>query len=98
MTHQECTNDIVLNYDILGRLHKGAKIAAITIIEKFTDIETQIKRTLQNPQVPKDSVEGRDYDIFVVFDKFEFKPEEKVEFRRINRSLSDLELEELFFV
>jgi len=100
MTHQEFTTEIAFNHNILGRHHKGAKIAAITIIEKSIkdeDIEAEIKRILKNPEVPAKSVIGRDYNIYVVFKKYEYSPEEKVEYLYIDESLSDLELEELFF-
>jgi len=101
MTHQECRNDIAFNCDVLGRHHKGAKLAAVAIIEKSTkdeDIEAEIKRILKNPTVPEQSVEGRDYNMFVVFNKHEFVLEEKVEFHRIDKSLSDLELDDLVFI
>jgi hypothetical protein len=98
MTHQECTNDIRFNYDVIGRKHKVAKIAALAIIDKSkTDPEAEIKRLLQNPEIPADSVKGGDYAIYVIFNKFELTQDEKVDFRYINESLSDLELDELFF-
>jgi hypothetical protein len=98
MTHQECANDIALNYDVLGREYKGTKIAALAIIEdSVADIETEIKKILQKPEVPAESVIGRDYSIYAVFNKYEFMPNEKVDFLYIKESLSDLELEELFF-
>ncbi|HVW97064.1 MAG TPA: hypothetical protein VHA56_13925 [Mucilaginibacter sp.] len=96
MTHQECTQDIALNLDVLGREHKGAKIAAITIVEKSTaDIEAEIKRILNDPFVPANSVKNKDYGIAVVFNTHEYTSNEHITFLRIENSLSELELEEL---
>jgi len=94
MTHQKCNEEISLNIDLMNQFHQGAQIKAFTIVEKsVADIEAEIKRILNEPEVPADSVIGKDYDVYLVLNKNEFNSEEKVDYIQIQ----DVVLDELFF-